>query len=338
MIISKELEQKITVYEQAYFQTDDPVPFKGGLKVYPVMARDYYKFYSTLGCLTQDKTVKKVKYVDENGIEKEKEVANPEGIAMSYMNYLIKQMEDEKIGGFVTSQVIRIFELCLHEKNRLYCPKCGKKIEDEEIAKKLVELDKEIANLGEDISDEDRQLKRLQMLQSLSVCECGEQMREVYSIKNENGQKNLMVKNVALTNKDLEELTAIITHYNILDYDGDKYMDPNLKKDLELKRQLEHKDYASPSLEKQMVGVSISSPYRVEELKEKVTLRKLALMLKMIDSQRTYYAQIQGQMSRLVEFKNGSQPVHWMYGNDKKDMSKEIMSLNDVQSKFAAVT
>ena len=336
MIISKELEQKITVYEQAYFQTDDPVPFKGGLKVYPVMARDYYKFYSTLGCLTQDKTVKKVKYVDENGIEKEKEVANPEGIAMSYMNYLIKQMEDEKIGGFVTSQVIRIFELCLHEKNRLYCPECGKKIEDEEIAKKLIELDKEMANLGEDISDEDRQLKRLQMLQSLSVCEFGGQMREVYSIKNENGQKNLMIKNVVLTNKDLEELTAIITHYNILDYDGDKYIDPNLKKDLELKRQLEHKDYASPSLEKQMVGVSISSPYRIEELKEKVTLRKLALMLKMIDSQRTYYAQIQGQMSGMVEFK--TPPLHWMYGNDKKDMSKEIMSLNDVQSKFAAVT
>lgn len=336
MIISKELEQKITVYEQAYFQTDEPVPFKDGLKVYPVMARDYYKFYSTLGCLTQDKTIKKVKYTDENGVEKEKEVANPEGIAMSYMNYLIKQMEDEKIGGFVTSQVIRIFELCLHEKNRLYCPKCGKKIEDEEIAKKLVELDKEIANLGDEVSDQDKQLKKLQMIQSLSVCECGEQMREVYSIRNENGQKNLAIKNVVLTNKDLEELTAIITHYNILDYDGDKYIDPNLKKDLELKRQLEHKDYASPSLEKQMVGVSISSPYRIDELKEKVTLRKLALMLKMIDSQRTYYAQIQGQMSGMVEFK--TPPLHWMYGNDKKDMSKEIMSLNDVQSKFAAVT
>lgn len=302
------------------------------------MARDYYKFYSTLGCLTQDKTVKKVKYVDESGIEKEKEVANPEGIAMSYMNYLIKQMEDEKIGGFVTSQVIRIFELCLHEKNRLYCPECGKKIEDEEIAKKLIELDKETANLGEDISDEDRQFKRLQMLQSLSVCECGGQMREVYSIKNENGQKNLMIKNVVLTNKDLEELTAIITHYNILDYDGDKYIDPNLKKDLAKKAELEHKDYASPSLEKQLVGVSINSPYHIEELKENVTLRKLALMLKMIDSQKMYYAQIQAQMSRFVEFKKGSRPTHWMYGNDKKDMSKEIMTLNDVQSKLASVT
>ena len=37
-----------------------------------------------------------------------------------------------------------------------HCPECGKKIEDEEIAKKLIELDKEMANLGEDISDEDR--------------------------------------------------------------------------------------------------------------------------------------------------------------------------------------
>jgi len=53
---------------------------------------------------------------------------------------------------------------------------------------------------------------------------------------------------------------------------------------------LESKNYTSPSLEKQLVGVSISSPYHIEELKEKVTLRKLALMLKMIDSQRTYYA------------------------------------------------
>lgn len=334
MILSKELEQKITVYEQAYFQTDEPIPFKGGLLIYPVIAKDYYKFYSNLGCLTQDKTIKKVMYTDENGVEKEKEVANPEGIAMSYMNYLIKQMEDEKIGAFVTNQVIGIFELCLHEKNRLYCPKCGKKIEADEVAKKLKELDKEIAG-NTTLTDQDKQLKKLQLIQSLSVCECGEQMREVYSIRNENGQKNLVVKDVILNNKDLEEFTAVVTHYNILDYDGDKYVDPNLKKDLELKRQLEHKDYASPSLEKQMVGVCISSPYRIEELKETVTLRKLALMLKMIDSQRTYYAQIQGQMSRMVEFK--TPPFHWMYGNDKKDMSKEIMTMNDIQNKFASV-
>lgn len=41
-------------------------------------------------------------------------------------------------------------------------------------------------------------------------------------------------------------------------------------------------------------------------------------------------------MSGLVEFKNGSQPVHWMYGADKQDMSKEIMTLNDIQSKIAS--
>lgn len=333
MILSKELEQRITIYEQAYFQTDEPVPFKGGLKIYPVIAKDYYKFYSNLGCLTQDKTIKKVMYTDENGVEKEKEVANPEGIAMSYMNYLIKQMEDEKIGAFVTNQVIGIFELCLHEKNRLYCPKCGKKIEAEEIAKKLSELDKEIA--GDSIlSDQDKQLRKLQLIQSLGVCECGEQMREVYSIRNENGQKNLVIKDVILNNKDLEEFTAVVTHYNIIDYDGDKYIDPNLRKDMEKKRAMENKNYSAPSLEKQMVGVCISSPYMIDELKEKVTLRKLALMLKMIDSQRTYYAQVQRQMSGLVEFK--TPPTHWMYGSDKQDMSKEIMTLNDIQSKIAS--
>ncbi len=118
-------------------------------------------------------------------------------------------------------------------------------------------------------------------------------MREVYSIKNENGQKNLMIKNVALTNKDLEELTAIITHYNILGYDGDKYVDPNLKKDLELKKELENKNYTAPSLEKQMTGICISAPYTFDKLMNEVTLRKLALMLKMIDSQKMYYAQVQ---------------------------------------------
>jgi len=30
-------------------------------------------------------------------------------------------------------------------------------------------------------------------------------------------------------------LVAVVTHQNILDYDGDKYIDPNLKKDMELK-------------------------------------------------------------------------------------------------------
>ena len=64
----------------------------------------------------------------------------------------------------------------------------------------------------------------------------------------------------------------------------------DLKKDLELKNRLQNKNYSSPSLEKQLICVSISSPYTVDELKENVTLRKLSFMLKTIDAKNYYYA------------------------------------------------
>lgn len=38
----------------------------------------------------------------------------------------------------------------------------------------------------------------------------------------------------------------------------------------------------------------------------------------------------------MVSFKHD--PTHWIFGENKKDISKEIMTLNDIQSKFAAVT
>ena len=41
-------------------------------------------------------------------------------------------------------------------------------------------------------------------------------------------------------------------------------------------------------------------------------------------------------MSGFVEFKQ--EPTHWIFGENKKDMSKEIMSMNDLQQKFASIT
>lgn len=58
-------------------------------------------------------------------------------------------------------------------------------------------------------------------------------------------------------------------------------------------------------------------------------------MLKVIDHKNTYYAQLQGAMSGMVSFKED--PKHWIFGNDKRDISKEIMNLNDFQQKMSAV-
>ena len=73
----------------------------------------------------------------------------------------------------------------------------------------------------------------------------------------------------------------------------------------------------------------------MEELKE-LTLRKLTLMLKTIDAKNVYYTQLQGMYSGMVKFKQD--PKHWIFSDNKKDFSKEIMQLSDVHKKFEQVT
>ena len=103
-------------------------------------------------------------------------------------------------------------------------------------------------------------------------------MREVYSIKDTGRTKKLCIYNNELSSQDFEELKTIIAHYNILNYDGDKYIDPDLKADLEKKRKLENRDYTSPTLEKQIVCVCISTNYKLEEIAheiDKINLNEL---------------------------------------------------------------
>lgn len=65
IFLNEELQQKINYLEKVYFSLDEPVPFRKDIIVYPVMVKDYYKFYSTLPCLTMDKNVKWTKQFDE---------------------------------------------------------------------------------------------------------------------------------------------------------------------------------------------------------------------------------------------------------------------------------
>ena len=88
-------------------------------------------------------------------------------------------------------------------------------------------------------------------------------MRDIFNIKN-GTIKKLCIRSLEFSPINFDEFIAIVTHQNSLDYEGDKYIDPNLKKDMELKNRLQNKNYSSPSLEKQMVCVSISSPYTIE--------------------------------------------------------------------------
>ena len=329
-MISEQLQKKLDLWEKCYFSLDEAVPFKDNLKVYPVLVKDYYKFYSCFPCLTMDKNTKMVIGEDGRPIK----VSNPKGIGMSYLGYLIESMQEGEIGATLTSQLIGLIELVFHEKNGFFCPNCGEEILFEEIKNELDNIIKEI--MESKGTKEQIDIAKIEYFKEKMKCKkCGSNMREIISIKNEGNIKKLSIKNTDISPKDFDELKALVSRQNILDYDGDKYIDPDLKEELEIKARLQNKNYTSPSLEKQMVCVCAGTGYTLKELKE-IPLRKLTLLLKTVDSKANYYAQVQGAYSGMVKFKQD--PSHWIFGDNKRDISSEFTSLESFTGKFNDVT
>ena len=329
-MISEQLQKKLDLWEKCYFSLDEAVPFKDNLKVYPVLVKDYYKFYSCFPCLTMDKNTKMV--MNDEG--KPIKVSNPKGIGMSYLGYLIESMQEGEIGATLTSQLIGLIELVFHEKNGFFCPNCGEEILFEEIKNELDNIIKEIVESKG--TKEQIDIAKIEYFKEKMKCKkCGNNMREIISIKNEGNIKKLSIKNTDISPKDFDELKALVSRQNILDYDGDKYVDPDLKEELEIKARLQNKNYTSPSLEKQMVCVCAGTGYTLKELKE-IPLRKLTLLLKTVDSKANYYAQVQGAYSGMVKFKQD--PVHWIFGDNKRDIASEFTSLESFTGKFNDVT
>ena len=329
-MISEQLQKKLDLWEKCYFSLDEAVPFKDNLKVYPVLVKDYYKFYSCFPCLTMDKNTKMVIGEDGRPIK----VSNPKGIGMSYLGYLIESMQEGEIGATLTSQLIGLIELVFHEKNGFFCPNCGEEILFEEIKNELDSITKTI--MESKGTKEQVDIAKIEYFKEKMKCKkCGSNMREIISIKNEGNIKKLSIKNTDISPKDFDELKALVSRQNILDYDGDKYVDPDLKEELEIKARLQNKNYTSPSLEKQMVCVCAGTGYTLKELKE-IPLRKLTLLLKTVDSKANYYAQVQGAYSGMVRFKQD--PVHWIFGDNKRDIASEFTSLESFTGKFNDVT
>ena len=329
-MISEQLQKKLDLWEKCYFSLDEAVPFKDNLKVYPVLVKDYYKFYSCFPCLTMDKNTKMV--MNDEG--KPIKVSNPKGIGMSYLGYLIESMQEGEIGATLTSQLIGLIELVFHEKNGFFCPNCGEEILFEEIKNELDNITKTI--MESKGTKEQVDIAKIEYFKEKMKCKkCGSNMREIISIKNEGNIKKLSIKNTDISPKDFDELKALVSRQNILDYDGDKYVDPDLKEELEIKARLQNKNYTSPSLEKQMVCVCAGTGYTLKELKE-IPLRKLTLLLKTVDSKANYYAQVQGAYSGMVKFKQD--PSHWIFGDNKRDIASEFTSLESFTGKFNDVT
>jgi len=309
-MINQQLKMKIEFLEQFYFSTDDPVPFKDSLEIYPVLVKDYYKFYSLIPCFTFDKN------------------KTMEGISMSNLGYAFKLMEDNETGSFFTTQFISLLELIFHVKNGLYCD--NENCEDNN--EKKVYCYDDIRKKRDSLKTEEEKDK---YLSKIRICpKCGKPMREVLSIKEQKGKKSLSIFDTEIKPKEFDELKEIVCYQNMPDYEDD-YIDPKLKADLEAKAKLENPNAVSPTLEKQLICISISSPYTLDMLKQ-ITIRKMVLMLRTIDAKAHYFCYKQGEMSGMVTFR--SELKHWIFSSDKHDISKDIMTLDSVQEKFKQVT
>lgn len=295
-----------------------------------------------------DKNTKTI--IDEMG--RPKKVSNPQGIAQSYLAYLIERMEDKQNGNVITQQVMALFELIFHIKKGFYCPNCGREVSYNEIMAQVADHVKSIQNEAQEIysqqfdDGEQHQIPqdimnniihkaKLDFLNKFTKCECGGELRDIFAIKNSGPIKKLVVKNVELGPQDFEELKALVPRQNILDYDADKYVDPDLKEELEIKARLQNKDYTSPTLEKQIVCVAVGTGFTMEYL-HKITMRKLSLLLKTVDAKSMYYAQVQAAMSGMVKFKED--PKHWIFTDNKKNIKDELTSLENFEKKFEHVT
>lgn len=306
------LAQKIEYLSQMYFELDEPVPFKNGLKIYPVKVKDYYKFYSVVQVFTIDKN------------------EDIRGIPLSYLDYLFLLMKEEGNGRNYTSQLILILQMVFKIKNGLYCSNSSC-----ENYKKIIPYG-EIWDEADKIKDEKE--KKLFFDKMLICPHCGRKRQEVFGmqINRKTKKGSLKILDTVLNARDFDELKEIVCHQNIPDYGSQgEFYDKELEEELKIKAQMENPNNVQPTLEKQLCCIVSSSAYTYDQLKE-VTIRRMVLLLRTIDAKLHYFCYRQAEASGMVTFKNDIQ--HWIYSNDKHDLSKDVMTLDALKDKLKQVT
>lgn len=311
--MATDIKTKIKYYEQRYFSNDEPVPFVGGLKIYPVLVKDYYKFYSVISCFTINKN-------EDN-----------DGISMSNLEYLYYKMSDNaNEGQGMISQFINLLEMIFHIEYGLKCPKCGKILSYDEVGGKIKQIKRDA---GKD--DNKAQIDINEYLTNIQICpECDVQRYETIRYEYDKKRCLLFIDDIKITKRDFDELRKIVCFQNMPDYDDD-YIDPELKAELEEAARLRNPNNVQPSLEKQECCIISSTGYTFETIKN-ITIRKLVMLLRTIDSKLHYFAYRQAEASGMVSFKG--ELNHWIYGESKEDKFAHIQKLDDFKDKLKHVT
>lgn len=324
------IKKTMEVYQQIYFTHDEPVPFKEDLMVYPVMVKNYYDFYSTVDILQYKKNE------DPSGI----------GISMSNLDYLIhKSQQDNEEGVMVTRKIIKLFELIFHIQNGIIC-ECDENMDTYKDYHTFIEEMSEIRNnpeFQEEIKKcDDDQLKLIVQQQLINQAaldkrkcpKCGKDRYDLIRYENDDNKYKLYIGKIQITNDDFDLLRELVQYQNMPDYQIEE-IDPELRKELELKAELESKDHVQPNLEKQESCIIASTNYTYGTIKE-LSLRHLSMLLKTVDSKLHYFTYKQAESSGFVTFK--SELPHWIYSSDKKSKLDGVQTLDQLKEKLGNTT
>lgn len=149
----------------------------------------------------------------------------------------------------------------------------------------------------------------------------------------ENGRTVLLIDGVEVKYKEFDDIRRIILYQNIPGYD-DEYIDPDLKKDIELANHLKGKNIEYPSAEKQIALVTVETGLTRKEIEE-MTYREFLIlfttMSESIDYKLNHAAELQG-----TKFK---QPIeHLIYKKKKNKYSDAFMDMGELKEKFKPIT
>lgn len=144
------------------------------------------------------------------------------------------------------------------------------------------------------------------------------------------GRVKLIIKNIEYNKKDFDNIKRIICYQNMPNFD-DEYINPELKEAIEEAENLKNEVKGTITLEDQIISVSISSPYKTEDI-YKMTIRKFIKTLQKVDSKLHYQIYKTGEISGMVSFKE--EILHWMYTKDNKFDS--LIKYNSFKKKIEA--
>lgn len=325
--IPNKIAKELAYYEYRYFREDAPIPFCG-LYIYPATVHDYERFLDATSCLTLNKN------------------ETLQGIRMSNLEYLYSLM-DAKNGDEAAKWAFRftsLIDVCFHIKSGYKCQKCGRMYEfgAPECAQIMAQTEDRVKKAAIENPHLLETPEGIEQLKGFAKPHCLDDDEEVvatiYTKKDDKGKLVLVLDGHEITSADFDRLRQIVLFQNLPDYRDESWVDPSLKRDREMKMELERKQNdVHASVEKKIVCLSISTHYKFSEIYD-MPIRKFTMALSTVDDLINYQITKLAMMTGLVSMPKGKTLEHWIYKQDKDMYGDTYKTLSEAQSAASGVS